>query len=172
MIKSREHLRHIVFLALLSAIAIALSIVERFIPMSFVAPGIKLGLANSMSLICLYVYGLKDAMGVFFIRVFVVALLFGGLSSLMYSLTGGFLSVMAMYLCIKLFHDGISPIGTSVVGAFFHNLGQILVLGFVADNFFIARQWFPLLTYLSILTGGGVGVLAMQIIHRRTIKIK
>lgn len=172
MIKSRDSLRHIVFLALLSAIAIALSIAERFIPMSFIAPGVKLGLANSMSLICLYIYGLRDALGVFFIRVFVVALLFGGLSSLMYSLTGGFLSIMAMYLCITLLQDRISPIGTSVVGAFFHNLGQVLVLGFVADNFFIAGQWFPLLTYLSILTGGAVGILAMQVIRYQSIRDK
>lgn len=172
MFKSQDYLRHIVFLALLAGIAIALSVMERLIPMNFIAPGIKLGLANSMSLICLYTYGLKDALGVFFIRVFVVALVFGGFSSLLYSFTGGLMSVMAMYFCIKFLGEKVSPIGTSVIGAFFHNFGQALVLGFVSGNFLIARQWFPLLTYLSILTGACIGILVLQIIYRQSIKMK
>lgn len=166
---NQKYLHHMVYLALLTGIAISLSLLERFFPMSFIAPGIKLGLSNSISLICIYLYGFREAMIVFFFRVVIVSFLFSGFSAFIYAFTGGLLSVIAMYAFLTFFKRVISPIGISIIGAFFHNLGQILVLGFVSKDFFIAIQWFPILAYASILTGGVIGIIASNIIDRTII---
>lgn len=163
---SQKYLKKMVYLSLMSSLAIALSVLERFIPMNFVAPGIKLGIANSISLICLYLYGFRCTFLVFLVRVFIVAFAFGGLSSLMYSFTGGFLSLLAMFLCIKLLKEKMSPVGISVIGSFFHNFGQVLVLAFISKNIVVARFWFPVLIYIGILTGLFIGLVVMFVLKK------
>lgn len=163
---SQRYLKKMVYLSLTASLAIALSVLERFIPMNFVAPGIKLGIANAVSLICLYLYGFHSAFLVFLVRVFIVALMFGGLSSLMYSFTGGLLSLLAMFFCMKLFKDKMSPVGVSVVGSFFHNFGQVLVLAFISKNIIVARFWFPVLIYIGILTGLFIGFVSMFVLKK------
>lgn len=158
---SQSDLNKMVYLSLMASLAIALSVLERFVPMNFVAPGIKLGIANAVSLICLYLYGFRCTFLVFLVRVFVVAFMFAGLSSLMYSFTGGLLSLLAMFFCIKLFQEKMSPVGVSVIGAFFHNFGQVLVLAFISKNIVVARFWFPILIYVGILTGIFIGFVVL-----------
>lgn len=147
----------IVLLGLFVAMALALSYFERFIPVTFMLPGVKLGLANIISLLALYVYGPKETVLIVFVRVLLLNLLIGSVTGFFYGLTGGILSLYAMYIAIKLLKDLASPIGISVIGAFFHNLGQVIVLAFVVRNLSIALSYFPIIILTGVVSGMFIG---------------
>ncbi len=118
--------RTIVQNAILVALALALSYVERFIPLQLLIPlpGVKLGLANVVTLIALYALGPKQAFCIVVLRC-ALGSMFGGVTGLLFSLTGGLLSMGVMSVCkrSRLF----SVYGVSVLGAAAHNVGQIAV---------------------------------------------
>ena len=110
--------------AILIALALALSYTERFIPLQMVIPlpGIKLGLANVVTLVALYLLDWKRTLPILVIRC-VLGGLFGSLTGLLFSLTGGILSLCVMAVCKKL--PVFSVYGISILGAAAHNIGQI-----------------------------------------------
>ena len=113
-------------LALFSAMAIIFSYIEAVLPPIWSAiPGIKVGLANIVTVTLLYKFSIKEASIVAFIRIIVIALLFGNVMTLVYSLAGFVLSVVIMAILKR---TGLfSSVGVSVAGGVFHNLGQITV---------------------------------------------
>ena len=118
---------------LLTALAMIFSYVESMIPPVFTAvPGVKMGLPNIVILFALCVFGVRCAATVSLVRILLVSLLFGNTMIMMYSLAGGILSLLSMWLLqkTKLF----STVGLSVVGAVMHNLGQILVAMLVLET--------------------------------------
>lgn len=150
-------------LAVLTAGAIVLGILESFIP-SIGIPGVKLGLANILILITLYELGILDALLVDLLRVFMVGLLRGTILSMgfLMSLTGAILSLGIMiifYILIKKF----SIIGVSVIGALFHVFGQILVAMLFLGTPYIVL-YLPIISVSAIITGIFVGVVARLII--------
>ena len=109
-------------LALFSAVAIVFSYIEAILPPIWSAvPGIKVGLANIVTVTLLYKFSFKEAVAVAFIRITAIALLFGNVMTLMYSIAG--LIIMTILKNTNLF----STIGVSIAGGVFHNLGQIIV---------------------------------------------
>lgn len=115
-------------LAMLLAISVVLNIVESFFPIfNGIVPGLKIGLANIVTLLVLYVYGFKDAIIISILRVFLVAILRTGLFSMsfFFSLGGAILSILVMILSKKI--TKLSIIGVSIIGSIFHTIGQILV---------------------------------------------
>ena len=113
-------------LALFSAVAIIFSYIEAILPPIWSAiPGIKVGLSNIVTVALLYKFSLKEAAIVAFIRIIIIALLFGNVMTLIYSIAGFVLSVtiMAILKRTSLF----STVGVSIAGGVFHNLGQIIV---------------------------------------------
>jgi heptaprenyl diphosphate synthase len=130
--------------------ALVLHIIERLIPVPFLTPGAKLGLANIITVISLYLFTLKDAFLIVIIRVVLATLVGGSLSGFFYSIAGGVLSLFAMYCIKKVGGENISIIGISVVGSFFHNLGQVAVAALIVQNIII-------ISYLPILMLAGVG---------------
>ena len=118
--------RKLAYLGLCTAVALILAYVEVLIPPLFTAvPGIKLGLPNIAILFVLYRYGMRYAAAVSFVRMAVVALLFGNPMTFVYSLAGAALSLLVMALLRRL--DFLSVVGVSVAGGVFHNVGQILM---------------------------------------------
>ena len=111
-------------LSLLSAIALALYAVESALPPIVPIPGIKLGLANIITLVVLWKYSAKDAFFVLLVRILLATLFFGQVISLLYSLSGGLLCLLAMVFVQRLLH-GHYLFLASMTGAVFHNLGQI-----------------------------------------------
>ena len=113
-------------LALFSAVAIVFSYIEAILPPIWSAvPGIKVGLANIVTVTLLYKFSFKEAVAVAFIRITAIALLFGNVMTLMYSIAGFVLSVIIMVILKR---TGLfSTIGVSIAGGVFHNLGQIIV---------------------------------------------
>ena len=149
--------RHIAYLGLLLTLALILSYVESLIPFFVAIPGVKLGLANLVVLICLYVYPAKYAFMISGIRVILSGLLFGSMFSILYSLAGALLSLIIMLLAKKVFKMGI--LGVSILGGVFHNVGQLLVAIAVVSNFRIAYL-FPYLLLSGVITGAVIGFIA------------
>ena len=122
----RSTSRKLAYLGLCTAVALILAYVEVLLPPLFTAvPGIKLGLPNIAIIFVLYRYGVRHAAAVSFIRIAVVAMLFGNPMTFVYSLAGAFLSLLVMALLRRM--DFLSMVGVSVAGGVFHNVGQILM---------------------------------------------
>ena len=89
--------------------------------------------------------------------------MFGNMTVLIYSLSGGVLSLFAMYLILKLPKSTISYTGVSIVGAIFHNAGQLSVAVLVLQNIKIYLLW-PYLLLLAIPTGFFVGMVSSYLL--------
>ena len=122
----RKTSRQLAYLGLCTAVALILAYVEVLLPPLFTAvPGIKLGLPNIAIIFVLYRYGVRHAAAVSFVRMAVVAMLFGNPMTFVYSLAGAVLSLLVMALLRRL--DFLSIVGVSVAGGVFHDVGQILM---------------------------------------------
>ena len=160
--------------AVLIALALALSYTERFIPLQLVIPlpGIKLGLANIVTLVALYLFGSRQAFAVLVPRCLLGAMFGGGITGLLFSLLGGILALAVMALVRRT--GWFSVYGVSVLGAAAHNVGQILAAMGLMQSVYVGA-YLPWLLLMAIVTGlltGGcsAGVLrAMErVVPRRT----
>ncbi|MDZ5000211.1 heptaprenyl diphosphate synthase [Clostridium perfringens] len=155
----------IVYIGLLVAQALVLHIFERMIPVPFVTPGAKLGLANLITVIALYTLNSKkDAFLVLFLRLTLATMFGGNLSSFMYSATGGILSFLAMVLVKDLFKDKVSIIGVSSAGAIFHNVGQLVIASLIVRNIGV-MLYLPILSTVGIVTGIFIGITANYVVE-------
>ena len=143
---NRNKVKKLCIYALLVAVCSAVSYLESFIPLSFVAPGIKLGLANSVALLLIAKRNFKGAYAVNITRILLSSLIFGSFFSLIFALSAGVVSLTATALCSKI--KSFSVIGLSVIGGVVHNAVQLLVAYFVTDK--------SVLLYTPVLIVGGV----------------
>ena len=125
--------KNITVMALFSAVAIIFSYIEAILPPIWSAiPGIKVGLANIVTVTLLYKFSIKEASIVAFIRIIIIALLFGNAMTLIYSIAGFVLSVAIMAILKRT--NLFSTVGVSIAGGVFHNLGQIIVAMFLLQT--------------------------------------
>lgn len=144
------------------ALAMIFSYIEVLIPFNFGIPGVKLGIANIVTVTSLYVFSTGEAFGISVIRIVLMGILFGNGMSLLYSLAGGLLSFLAMWLGKKT--NWFSIMGVSMAGGVFHNVGQILAVMLVMKNtMFVA--YMPVLFVAGVVTGYLIGLLANKIIE-------
>lgn len=156
--------RKLVFISVLVAQAMILSFIERMIPVPFIAPGAKLGLANIITVTAVYMLTFKEAAAVVLLRIILTATTFGSLSSFLYSLSGGVLSLLVMASIVKVFRNEVSLVGVSITGAIAHNIGQLVVAAFVINSFLIIT-YLPILLIIAIPTGIFVGFVARFLIN-------
>ncbi|MCT4563098.1 MAG: Gx transporter family protein [Maledivibacter sp.] len=149
--------RKLVMLGLFISMALALNIYEKMIPVPFIAPGAKLGLSNIITLTVLMIFGFKDAFIVLIARILLGSIFGGGISGFIYSVSGGILSILAMAFIKRLGKENVSVIGISVVGAVFHNIGQLLAAALIINNINIFI-YLPILFIAAIGTGIFVGL--------------
>lgn len=152
-------IKKITRLSMLLALSVVLNIIESFIPVfNGSIPGLKLGLANVVVLIVLYLYSWKDALYISMLRVLLVGILRTGLFSVafFFSLGGSFLSVIVMTLFKK---TKLSIIGISILGSISHSIGQILIAIILIQNVYIV-YYVPWLLLFSIPTGILTGYLS------------
>lgn len=150
--------------SVIAAISIGVYAVESLIPPIVPFPGVKLGLANAITLIALYVLGAKCAFGVLFVRIFISSLLFGHPISLIFSISGGLISFGVMFFLKKFMsEDNIWAI--SVFGAFAHNLGQIAVAIVITGQLSVS-YYFLLLVISSVVTGVFTGICAQSAVKK------
>lgn len=142
--------------AVLTSLALALSYMERFIPLQMLIPlpGVKLGLANVVTLIALYFLGTKSAFVILILRCFLGAVFGGGITGLLFSLTGGLLAMTVMALCKHA--PFLSVYGVSILGAAAHNIGQILAAMVLMHSIYIG-MYLPYLLAVAIFTGFATG---------------
>jgi heptaprenyl diphosphate synthase len=115
-------------IAKLAALAITLHLAEAVLPSPL--PGVKPGIANIVTLYAFYQYGLVTAVWVSLLRVFAVSLLFGNFLSptFVLSLTGALLSLGVLWLAKSLSRRLFSCVSISILAAFAHIAGQLLVV--------------------------------------------
>ncbi len=151
------------YFGVLLSLAMVCGFVETLIPFDFGIPGIKLGLANIVAVWLLYKNGFLNALAVNTARILLVGILFGNAMSLVYALSGGTLAVISMWLIKKL--KVFSPVGVSIAGAFFHNIGQLSAAAFVIGTKAVI-YYLPFLTLSAVATGLLIGLLAAYLLER------
>lgn len=154
---SNMNLRKMIYIALLVSMSLVLHIFENMIPVPFITPGAKLGLANIITVIALYTLKDGEAFLVLFLRILLSVMFGGSLSRLLYSLSGGVLSYLMMVITKRLFKGNVSIIGVSCVGAVFHNIGQLLASAFIVQTMSV-MLYLPVMSIAGIGTGIFVGI--------------
>lgn len=155
--------KKLVTLAVTISVAMILSFVESRIPAFVAIPGVKVGLANIAVIFALYKMGWREAISVSVIRVLLVALLFGSVVSLAYSIAGAVISLSLMILLKKL---GIfTEVAVSVVGGITHNIGQILI-AFLLLETSVVFYYLPFLLVSGVIAGIAVGIASALLIKR------
>ena len=158
-------------LSMLLALSVALNIIETFVPLfNGIIPGLKLGLANIVILISLYIYGFNDTLLLSILRVFIVGILRTGLFSMsfFFSLSGAILGICMMFVAKKI--SKLSIIGISIVGSLSHTIGQILIAVIFYNINMI--YYMALSLILSIPTGIIIGFLAKEVKKALDLAIK
>ena len=153
----------VAYFGVFTALALMFSYIETMIPIQFGVPGIKLGFANIMIVIMLYKSSAKEALLLSIVRMMLSGFLFGNLSSILYSIAGGVLSLGIMTLLKK--QGGFSVIGVSVAGGVSHNVGQLIVARLVVETYQVG-YYFPVLLVAGVLTGLGIGVVSQEVLKR------
>ncbi len=154
-------------LGLLTALAMIASYIELLIPIPIGIPGVKLGLANLMTVWALYALGPLDALAVNGTRILLSGFLFGNLSMILYSLAGAALSFVSMYLAKK--SDAFTVTGVSIIGGVTHNAGQLLTAMCVLETGSLI-YYGPVLLAAGLITGYLIGGLAEEIGKRVHLK--
>lgn len=156
--------RRITLLALLTAIALTIFMAEAQLPALVPIPGVKLGLANVVTLYAVFVLGPSDALLVLCARVFLGAVFAGQMMTLLYSGGGGLLAWAVMV--------GLSKLLTrkqlwlcSPIAAVFHNLGQLLVAAAVMKTW-VVMAYLPYLILSGVVTGLFTGLCAQFVMGR------
>jgi heptaprenyl diphosphate synthase len=144
------------------ALAMILSYLESLIPISAAVPGIKLGLANLVTIVSLERLGVKPAVVISTGRIILSGFLFSNLTVIIYSLAGAALSILVMALVsrIKVF----TVTGVSICGAIAHNFGQLIVAAVTLENMKI-MYYIAVLGLSGAVFGALIGVLAGYIIR-------
>lgn len=145
---------------LLIALAFIFSYIEMLIPLPLPV-GVKLGAANIVILIALYLLGTADAIGISLVRILLSGLAFG-IGTLPYSLAGGVLSLLVM-ICLKKSKRFGMP-GVSVAGGVAHNIGQTLVAMLLLGNKSVF--YFPLLFLTGIIAGIIIGIISAIVLKK------
>lgn len=156
-------IRKIAFLGLSITLAMILSFVESQIPVFTTIPGMKVGLPNLVMVFLLYRVGWKETVIVSLIRAFLVALLFGNLQSLIFSISGAVLSLTGMILLKK---TGLfSSVAVSVTGGVLHNVGQIIAACLWTGTVQIV-YYLPALLVSGVCAGIAIGLIAGFLLKR------
>ena len=146
----------------MSSLALIFSYVEAIIPFNAGIPGVKLGIANIVTVIALYKLSIKHAAIVSFIRIIVAGFLFSGLFGAIYSLAGAAVSLIGMIFLKKTGKFSIA--GVSMAGGVLHNLGQLLVASFLIKDLRIFF-YFPILLFSGLASGIAIGIAATLIMR-------
>ncbi len=145
------------FYGLFLALALVAGYVERLIPINLGVPGVKIGLANIVTMVLLYCVGWQAALIISGARIVLSGMLFGSGFAMVYSAAGALLSIAAMMLLKKT--KKFRAVGVSVAGGIFHNVGQILVAMAVLETKSLI-YYLPVLIISGLAAGVFVGILS------------
>lgn len=163
--RSGKYIRQITAMGMLVALAMVLGFVETLIPINLGIPGMKLGLANIVVVIALFLFDIKTAVVVSILRIILIAMTFGNMSMMFYSIAGASLSLLSMIAISKI--KSFSLISVSIVGGIMHNVGQIICAAFVVRTNGVFT-YLPVLMIAGLVSGALIGIVAGLISVRLT----
>ena len=165
--------RRIAFCAIFTALALALSIMENYFPIGLLIPipGIKLGLANIVTVFAIVMLSPWDTLLIILVRCLVMGL-FTGPVSLLFSLSGALLAFAVMKTLSLGLDRVFSIVGISMAGAVTHNIGQIIAAVFIMQDTGLIFSYLPLLMIVALFTGALTGIAAIPVITiiRKSLK--
>ncbi len=162
--------KKLVYMSLLTAIALVIFVAEAQIPSPVPIQGVKLGLANIITVYAMFVLGPLDALMILLVRILLGSIFAGQALMLMYSLGGGLLCWLAMLLLRRILTSRQIWV-CSAIGAVFHNAGQIIVAVFVTKTPAIAA-YFPVLVVSGVITGLFTGICAQILVNKIGKRVK
>ena len=156
--------KKLTLMALLTAIALTIFMIEAQIPPIVPLPGVKLGLANIVTVFAVFALGPKEAASILFCRVFLGAVFAGNFSSIFYSAAGGALAILVTILLRKILtHKQLWVAGA--LGAVAHSVGQVGMSILITGTPGII-VYLPPLVAISIVTGCFTGLCAQFLVNR------
>ena len=156
------------YLGVFSSLAIAISYFEAMLPtFPFFPPGAKLGLSNIVNMFVLEKFNFTYAITICILKSFFI-LITRGTTAFLMSITGGVFSIIIMYILFKFRKHSIGLISISIIGAIFHNLGQLLVTALITSG--SVFYYIPILMFFSLITGTLTGFI-LQIVMPSLNKI-
>ena len=160
--KREQRVKKVANYGVLVTLALVASYVETLIPISLGVPGAKIGLANLITIVALFLMGWKDAFAISIIRIVLAGFLFGNLFAIFYSLAGALLSLLIMMLLKKL---EFGTVAVSCAGGVAHNIGQISFAVLLVEN---SRLFYylPILLIAGVLAGIVIGIIGGELIKR------
>ena len=159
---NRNKVKKLCLYSIFCAVCMVLGYVEALLDLSFIAPGVKIGLANTIACV-LIVYGdLKGAFAVNVSRILLSALIFGSFISLAFALTAGLASMAAMYLAVRI--KRFSVVGISIIGGVVHNVIQCAV-GLIFTGRGVI-YYLPVLLVLGVVCGALTGIISNLVLIR------
>ena len=162
--KRPSQARRLTRAALLTAIALTIFLAEAQLPPPVPIPGIKLGLANIVTVYAMFVLGPRDTLLILLSRIFLGAVFSGQMMTLLYSLGGGLLSYFALLLLRRVLGRGQLWV-SSPLSAVCHNLGQLLAAAAIAKSW-VVLVYLPYLVLAGLITGTLTGLCAQLVVGR------
>ena len=156
--------RRITLLALLTAIALTIFMVEAQLPNPIPIPGIKLGLANIVTVFAVFAIGAREGMLVLFVRIFLGAVFAGNFSTIFYSAAGGALAILTTIFLKKLLTQKQLWIA-GTLGAIAHSIGQMAMAIAISGTPGLV-VYLPVMIGISIVTGCFTGLCAQLLVNR------
>lgn len=151
-------------LSLLTALALIIFIVELRIPNLCPIPGVKLGLANIITVYSVYHFKASETIMLVVSRVILGSFFSGNLSALIYSMSGAIFCLLGMLFIKKVIPEKYIWL-CSIIGAIFHNIGQICAAVTIMNTFAVI-VYLPILIFSGCIAGFFTGMCAF-FIHRR-----
>lgn len=148
--------------ALLTAVCLVFGYIESLFPLVFIAPGVKVGLSNTVALLLAVRKDYKGAFLVNLSRILLSALLFGSAMSLLFALSAGIVSLLAV--CLFSRFKGISAVGLSIMGAVVHNIVQCFIAVFFTGS--AVLYYLPVLIGAGALCGAVTGIISLLILKK------
>ena len=165
--KNHKRILKIARLGMLLAFGVILNYVESYIALPMIAPGVKLGLANTVGLMVLYYFGDKEFVSVGFLRILLTALFTGFGYNFFISLAGWFLSSLVV---IILNHTNqFSIFGLSMVSAVCHGIGQIIMVSILYESKYMLN-YLPILCATGIVTGIIIAFISKEALKRIVLR--
>ena len=162
MSSKKTGVKKIAVMALFASAGLMLQYIES-VAFSFGLPGERIGLANIVSVINIFVLGGANALAVSVLRAFVGSLLTQGAASVVYSVAGALCSGAVMWALKERFYPKLSEVGISVAGAAVHNFTQLLVGSFFFSAYLI-YSFLPMMLICGVLGGIITGCAARAVL--------
>ena len=156
--------RKLTLMALLTAIALTIFMIEAQIPPIVPLPGVKLGLANIVTVFAVFALGWKEAAAILFCRIFLGAVFAGNFSSIFYSAAGGFCAILVTIL-LRLVLTKKQMWVAGSLGAIAHSVGQVTMAVFITGTPGVFA-YLPMLAAISVITGFFTGLCAQFLVNR------